>query len=295
MTAAILGLGGVGGLLAGLMERSGGSPYCIATPESQRTISTEGIRVKSEFYGHFRVRVRVECLLSEQVDLMFVATKAGDLTGAIGRVSADLLTGTIVVPLLNGIEHVDQLRRSWPQATVIPATIGGLEAYSESRGVVLHRSNRRPVVTFPEEPVGYIDRAARELSSAGFEVRRDGSETQVMWEKLARLAPMALVTSLTGWDLGAVRTNHGSKELLVGCVREAVEVARSEGAVLDADEVIGQIWALPAMLRTSAQRDVAAGRPSELDALGGAIQRRATAKGIMCPSIERVLREMAVA
>ena len=109
-----------------------------------------------------------------------------------------------------------------------------------------------------------------------------------MWGKLVRLNALACTTSAWDLPLGAIRSDPERRAALEACVREAAAVARAEGASVDPAATMAELDDAHAELRTSMQRDIAAGREPELDAIPGSVLRAAARHGLECPTIERL-------
>jgi 2-dehydropantoate 2-reductase len=133
---AVLGPGGVGGLVAGALDRAGESVVVVARESTAQTISEHGLRVNSVMLGDFVARPRVIARLEESVDVLIVATKAAGLSSALERVDVQL---PLVLPLLNGLDHIAVLRERFPPETVIAGTIR-VEADRPEPGVIVHSS-----------------------------------------------------------------------------------------------------------------------------------------------------------
>ncbi len=110
-----------------------------------------------------------------------------------------------------------------------------------------------------------------------------------MWEKLVRLNALACTTS--AWDvlLGEIRETPWMMEKLEAAISEACAVARAEGADLEPEQALGELLAAHATLGSSMQRDIAAGREPEIDAIPGAVLRAAARHGLSCPTIEELV------
>jgi 2-dehydropantoate 2-reductase len=246
--------------------------------------------VESGQFGHFTTPVDAAERLAEPVDVLLVTVKATQLDAALERSPADVLGAALVVPLLNGVEHVDHLRRRYPQAGVVPATIR-VESTRTEPGVVRHGS---PFVTVDLVAVGgpgqRVRRLADALQQAGVTTRVGDDEQAALWGKLNFLAPLALLTTAAQATAGEVRESR--REDLVAIVGEVAAVARAEGAPADEEQVVDFFDGVPAGMRSSMQRDAAAGRPIELDAIGGAVVRAATRHGIAVPVTARYVDEL---
>src|SRR4051812_49481985 len=113
---AILGPGGVGGFLAAALARAGNEVTVVARESTAEAIATVGIRVRSVRLGDFEARPAAVASLDGPVDALLVATKATGLEGALARVAG--LDPRIVLPLLNGLDHLDLLREQYGSRAV---------------------------------------------------------------------------------------------------------------------------------------------------------------------------------
>ena len=116
-----------------------------------------------------------------------------------------------------------------------------------------------------------------------FRSRFEADETSLLWRKLVMLAPMALNTTAAGKSVGELWADPESSRRFEESAREACAVARAMGAHVDAEETVRMLRGFPGTLRSSMQKDVAAGRPPELDAIAGPILRGGLAHGIPVP------------
>ena len=122
--------------------------------------------------------------MRELVELLLVTVKAPALDDALGRIQA---TAETIVPLLNGIEHMETIRGRFPESRVVGGTIGFIEAWLERPGVIV-QNTPRTVMTVASDAG---DETAELLRRSGAEVRVGETEQAVLWEKLARQAPVA--------------------------------------------------------------------------------------------------------
>ncbi|HUZ85849.1 MAG TPA: 2-dehydropantoate 2-reductase [Candidatus Baltobacterales bacterium] len=287
---AVLGPGGVGGLLAALLARAGNSVVVIAGEETSRVIAERGIRLESKKFGDFTVPVRTATRLAETVDACFITVKATQLDQALERVPAPALGAGLLVPFLNGIDHVARLRAVYPPASVVAATIR-VETARVEPGLIRQLSPFAAVeLAASDGNRERVDAVAAQLRATGLDVRVRGDETPMLWDKLAMLAPLALLTTHERGNAGAVRTRR--RDDAVAVITEVVAVARAEGGTVDAESVIRLLDSAPASMESSMQRDQAAGRPLEVDAIGGAVVRHAEKKGIAVPMTRRLVDEL---
>ncbi|MET7919327.1 2-dehydropantoate 2-reductase [Streptomyces avermitilis] len=297
LTVAVLGPGGVGGLLAALLARSGHRVICLAGDDTARALREHGIQVRSRQFGDFTARVEADTELREPVDAVLVAVKHTALEAALERVPAKALgdgaEAGLVVPLLNGVEHPAALRARYGDEHVAPAVIR-VESTRVAPGVIEHSSPFAEVdLTGASVSRERLDRLAGALESAGLRVRvsADGTdEAATLWAKMSFLAPFALLTTRYGVPLGEVRTHH--REELLALTEEIAAVSRACGSPADAAAALARYDAFPPETRSSMQRDAEAGRPLELDAIGGALLRAAERHGVAVPVAARLIREV---
>ena len=283
MTVAVLGPGAVGGVLAVRLARAGVRVVCIARPDTARVIRSEGLSLR---HGHDVEVVRPEAVseLRDPVELLLVTVKAPALDDALERVQA---RAAFVIPQLNGIEHMETLRRRLADSRVVAGSIGWIEAWLERPGTVV-QNTPRVVMTLSSD----ADAATTELlRRSGVDVRVNGSEAAVLWEKLARQAPVAAATALTQRPIGELRSDPTWRPRLQEAIGETCSVAAADGVPLAADAEWEIIESMPPLLTSSTARDIAAARPSELDAITGAAVRAAHRLGVPVPVLESLLAE----
>jgi len=285
-TVAVLGPGGVGGLIGGLLARAGHRVVCLAGERTSAVLRQEGLHVESGRHGEFSVRVEADTELREPVDVLFVTVKATALAEALDRVPAEVLGGALVIPLLNGIDHLAVLRGRFPEARIVAGTIR-VEATRTAPGRIAHTS---PFAHL--ELAGPVDEFAERLREAGLGATVREDESATLWEKLAFLAPFALLTTRYRADAGTVRDRHRDELLAVLDEIEAVAAAAGVGSVRAA-ELLAFFDKVPATMKSSMQRDAEAGRPLELDAIGGAVQRAGAAHGVPTPAVDRLVAAVA--
>jgi 2-dehydropantoate 2-reductase len=271
VTTAVLGPGAVGGALGVRIARGGERVICVAKPEAAAAIAAEGLTLETED-GEQTAKLEAHAELDEPVDLLLVTVKSYGLDDAISRIRAE---PGLVLPLLNGLEHMDVLRARF--LNVLAATIGRFEGYKQSATRVVQQTPGVVNVAAVEAP-GQLERG-------GIDTHTGDGEKDVLWEKLARQGPIAVLTSATGQTIGELRADTR----LRAAVEEACAVAAADGAATTFDEQWTIVESLPAWATSSTARDVAAGRPSELAAIGGAIVRAGRRLGVPTPTLEEMM------
>ncbi len=289
----MLGPGGVGGFVAGALSHAGSDVTLIARAETAAAIEAGGLHLVSPLLGEFDAPVPVVEDLAAPVDCLIVATKAPGLADALDRVAVD--APTVVVPLLNGVEHLATLRARFGSERVVAAVIR-IESDRPRPGVIVHSSPGARIDIAGPPPPGtepIVDALAAELRGAGLDVRLGAPEPDVIWSKLARLCPLALTTTASDRPLGFVRTDPRWRSALTNAVTETVTVAIAEGAQLDPADTIAELDAAHPELGSSMQRDVRAGRAPELDPIAGAVLRAGARHELRCPTVHWLADQVA--
>lgn len=299
MTVAVLGPGGVGGLVAGVLARAGADVVLVAREPTAETIAERGLSVHSVMFGDVNARVRALTSLrsNENIDVLILATKAAGLRSALERVECE---PRLVLPLLNGLDHLAVLRDRFEPETVLASTIR-VESDRPEPGVIVHTSRFLLIDMATRSPTALapMRALAHTLEHAGIPVRvtlpvSERSEAQVMWSKLVRLNALACTTSAYDVPLGEIRSTPELRADLVATIEEACTVGRAEGAQdVDPQTALSELELAHDALGSSMQRDIAAGRAPELDAIPGSILRAAARHGLPCPTIERLVLTIA--
>ena len=255
------------------------------------TIARDGVEVDAAGdVRHVAVRVTTEPNAFADRDAVIVAVKAYATAAALAPLRGVLPAHALVASVQNGIDNAGTARAALPGARVI--------AGSTTQGVVLLGDGRvrtvnRGTTTFARDDSAApaSDDLAAAFVAAGLDARVADDVGLLLWRKLVIVAAINPLGALTGSTNGAVVTGADLAPMARALAGEAAAVARAEGV----DP--GDPWtALEAAARATAAnrnsmlQDLDAGRPTEIDAISGAIVRRAHAHGIAVPLTETVLR-----
>jgi 2-dehydropantoate 2-reductase len=285
---AILGAGGIGGLM-GVLLAAGGDRVTLVVREGTVDAYPPELTLRRHDGSVVTGAARVVSSLppGDDVDVLWVTTKALHLNAALRSVSA--ARPHCVVPLLNGLDHLAKLEQTFGPEVVIPGTIG-VEAERLAPGII-RQGTPFAFLRLAERGRALLAKSAALLVPLGMNVEFVADETTLMWSKLVLLAPFALATTASGEPLGFIRENPDWLALMTGAVDEVAAVGRAEGAAFDTDYVartLAPMMNAPPKTSSSMARDVAAGNEPELDAIAGVVVRAAERQSIPVP----VLREL---
>jgi 2-dehydropantoate 2-reductase len=289
MRIAVIGVGGVGGYFGARLAQAGEEVTFIARGDALRALRETGLRVESadgDILIHPATATDDPATVGP-VDIVLLAVKGWQAPGAIESMRPLMGPDTVAVPLLNGVEAPDQLAAVYGQER----EAGGLCGLF---GMVVAPGHIRNGMAQPFISFGMLDGAPSERLErlrAAFErvgVRATIAEDirAALWEKLLFVGPFGGIGAVTRAPVGVLRSLPETRALLEGATAEIVTVARAHGSILS-DEAMARAFAIiegsPEEATTSMQRDIIAGRPSELESQIGAVVRKAREANIAAP------------
>lgn len=286
-TVAILGPGAVGGSLAVRLSLGHVHTICVGRPETIGIIAMAGLVVESR-RETLTAQTEVTDHLTRPVGLLLVTVKAPDLEDALERIEPEAVSDGVVVPLLNGLEHMEVLRERF-DGRVAAGSISHFVAYRAGR-VQIVEATPSPIITIASDelPRTELERVAEIIRLARIEVRVAQSEKRVLWHKVARISVLTAATAASGRTVGDLRNDAEWRPRLEHAVAEVCSVAEADGVSLRPSAQWAIIDEMADETTLSAARDVAAGRRSELDAIVGSVLRASERLGVPCPTLAQL-------
>ena len=268
MHHAVLGVGGVGGLIAGVLAQAGEQVTLIVRPGTEASYP-QTLRVQRPVVDEQSFALPHTARLETPVDVLWITVKATHLEEALEQVPASPAAN--IIPLLNGVDHVAALRARYGHDAIIAGTIA-VESERVSPGQVIQHSPFLRVALGANGELRLKEVAAR-MTAAGCGCEFHSDELTMLWTKLAFLAPFALVNTASGLDLQGFRSHTQWGERFRECMKETCAVAQAAGARVSLERGLQIAAILPPTMRSSMQRDIDARRMPELDAIAGPIIR----------------------
>jgi len=290
MRFAIFGSGAVGGYFGARLAKAGEDVTFIARGGHLKAMQGHGLRVDS-LAGHFSLdTVNATDKPGEvgEVDVILVGVKAWQVPEAAEAMRPMVGINTYVVPLQNGVEAPSQLAKVLGEAHVLGG-LCGLIASVEQPGHLRH-TGAEPFITFGEMDNRVTERVKKlqlAIDHAGGAKANIASDILVaMWDKFMFITAWSGLGAITRSPLGTFRSHPETRGMLRQALTETYEVAQARGVSLAPDSVnamIARYDKLPETGTASMQRDIMAGRPSELEQQSGAVVRIGKEVGVETP------------
>ncbi len=269
MRVVILGAGGVGGYLGARLITGGADVTFLTRDARAAALKASGLVVKSPL-GDFAAPVQVMpagTALANPPDVVVLACKEPTLAEALEAVTPLLGAQTRLLPLLNGVRHIDMLAARYPQTPLLGGIVHGA-ANLRPDGVIEHLSSFMTVLTGPlastRDPVA--DEMVERWKAAGVEAYATGEIRQDMWNKFVFLAAFAGITSLMRASVGTILQTDGGRERILTLLEETRSVAVAEGFAPPSslmDEYRALLTKEGSSLTSSMLRDIQTGRRTE--------------------------------
>ena len=298
MRIAIFGTGGVGGYFGGRLAQAGEDVTFIARGEHLLAIQEKGLRVDS-LNGDFVIdpaKATDEVNEVGEVDLVIVGVKAWQVPKAARAMKPMVGPETTVLPLQNGVDALAQLTAELGTDQVI----GGLckiVSFVVGPGHIRH-AGFVPSVVIGEPDNRNTDRVVAIQSVfniAGIETTIAADIHVALWTKFLFIASFSGVGAIANAPAGTLRSNPDLRAQMLGAMEEVYALAHARNIKLppnSIETVMAGVSALPEDATSSMQRDIAAGKPSELESQNGAVVRMARESGVQVPTHERIYAKL---
>ena len=294
MKIAVVGVGAMGSVYAGLLADAGHEVWAVDTwREHIDAIRAHGLRVEGAS-GDRTVPVHATTHAADagRCDLVIIATKAMHVLQAAESAQPLLGPDTVVLSIQNGLGGPDIAARVLGRERVIVGVVGGFGASIRAPGHAHH--NGWELVRLGEftGPVSArLERIAEVWRSGGFRVKCFDDIDQLVWEKLICNVCYSGICAIAERTLIEVITDADLWKIASGCALEASAVARARGIRLEFEDTVAYVREFGLKIpqaRPSMLLDHLAGRMSEIEAINGAIPPAAAAVGLSAPYNEVV-------
>lgn len=299
MKILVVGAGAVGGYFGGRLMEKGEDVTFLVREKRKKQLEETGLVIKS---AHGDVTLKPKLLVSgetaEPYDVLLLSMKAYHLDSAVEDFRSYVGPDTIIVPLLNGIAHMEKLSAAINESNVI----GGLcfvESTLDEQGAIIQTSAIHDLVF--GELDGEKSARVKELfqSFSGTKANFVLSENihQAMWHKYLFIATLAGVTTLFRSPIGPIRDDEFGADTIKLTLEEAAGIMKSVDAPLAENIVVGnwdKLHSIEAGMKSSMQRDMEKGLSVEADHFYGYLLGIAKEKGIAAPTLEKIYANLRI-
>jgi 2-dehydropantoate 2-reductase len=287
----VVGAGAIGGYFGGRMLQAGRDVTFLVRPRRAAELAGAGLVIKSP-NGDVTLKnpptVQADTL-GETFDVVLLSCKAFDLADAIKSFAPAVGPQTAIIPLLNGMLHLDELDRQFGAERVLGGLCAIAVTLNEAREVV-HLAPMQSL-NFGERDGRMTDRVraiAETMASGRFGSVASEHIVQEMWEKWVFLASLAASTCLMRTSVGNILAAPGGKDFILGMLDECSAVAAAEGHAPRApflERTRGMLTAEGSPMTASMFRDIKAGAAVEADHVIGDLVRRGDAGKVPVPRL----------
>lgn len=291
MRILVVGAGAIGGYFGGRMLQAGRDVTFLVRPRRATELATAGLVIKSP-NGDVTLKnppaVQAD-RLGEKFDVVLLSCKAFDLDDAIKSFAPAVGPQTAIIPLLNGMLHLDVLDGKFGRERVLGGLCAIAVTLNEKREVVQLQPMQS--LTFGERDGSLSERVraiAEVMASAKIGSVASEHIVQEMWEKWVFLASLAASTCLMRAAVGHILAAPGGKDFILGMLDECSEVAAAEGYAPRApflERTRGVLSAEGSQMTASMFRDIKAGAPVEADHVIGDMISRGDAAKVPVPRL----------
>jgi 2-dehydropantoate 2-reductase len=291
MRILAVGAGAIGGYFGGRLLQAGRDVTFLVRPKRAAELARDGLVIKSP-NGDVTLKnppVVQADTIKDKFDVVLLSCKAYDLDDAIKSFAPAVGEGTSIIPLLNGMRHLDILDQKFGAKRVL----GGLCA------IAVTLNEKREVIQLqPMQSLGFGERdgtisdrvraIAEVIKSGNFNGAASDNVLQDMWEKWVFLASIAASTSLMRAPVGVILAAPGGKDFMLGILDECREVGTAEGFAPRTpalERATAMFTTEGSPLTASMFRDIRAGQPVEADHVVGDLITRADAAKVPVPRL----------
>jgi len=300
MQILIVGAGAVGGYFGGRLAQAGRDVTFLVRPKRAEQIHAQGLRILSPKYGDLTVRPKAitAAQIASPYDVIFLSVKSFDLAAAIQDFPPAVGPQTLIIPVLNGMHHMDVLTERFGK----DAVLGGVcyvatQMDAQGRIVQLADFQSLSYGELDGKKTSRIEAVHQVFHGAGFDAAISADILRDMWQKWVFLASVGAITCLLRGNIGEIVAVPGGAELSLSALRESVAIARACGYPLS-DEFIAekslQLTASGSPLASSMYRDLSEQAPVEVDSILGDLVERGRKHGVSAPIVQAAFVSLSI-
>jgi 2-dehydropantoate 2-reductase len=290
MKILIVGAGSTGGYFGARLMQAGRDVTFLVRPARAAALRETGLQVLSPL-GDFSVTPRLVQAgqIEQPVDIVLVTVKAFGLAGAMADFAPAVGPQTLILPVLNGMKHIDDLQARFG-AERVAGGVCRVSTTLDAQGRIVHLSPLHELVygELDGRTTARIEALHAFMSDAGFDAQLSPRIAQGLWDKWILLATLGGICTLARGNVGEIAATDGGGEFVRAFFDEAVAVATAAGFAPSArvvDFTLGVLTAPGSPLTSSMYRDLVGGQRVEADQILGDLRARARRANVPTPLV----------
>jgi 2-dehydropantoate 2-reductase len=231
MRILVLGAGGIGGYFGGRLAQAGATVTLLVRDARAAQLRATGLIIESPL-GEARIPAVnvVTTVRHHAAEIILLTCKAYDLGTALEAISSAVTQGTVVLPLLNGLAHLDTIQARFPEA-VVWGGLAHLGVTVTPDGIVRHLNGLNSLMFGPRN--GNVDGRAASLAGlftgTAVDVQLRERIDQDLWDKFVFITALAGMTCLMRANVGMIVDTPAGKHLMLQLLTETTEIATASG------------------------------------------------------------------
>jgi 2-dehydropantoate 2-reductase len=295
----IVGAGSTGGYFGARLVQAGRDVTFLVRPARAAALRETGLQIVSPL-GNFGVvpKLALASEVDQPFDIVLVTVKAFALPGAIGDFAAAVGPDTLILPVLNGMKHIDDLQARFG-AERVAGGVCRVSTTLDAQGRIVHLAPLHELVygELDGRSSARIEALHAFMSDAGFDGQLSTHIAQDLWDKWILLATLGGICTLARGNVGEICASAGGREFVDAFLAEAVAVATTAGFAprpQALEFIVGVLTAAGSPLTSSMYRDLMAGDRVEADQILGDLRARARCAGVSTPLISAAFIQLDV-
>jgi 2-dehydropantoate 2-reductase len=292
MRILVVGAGSVGGYFGGRLVQAGGDVTFLVRPKQAEQIQAQGLQILSPMHGDFTAHPKTTtgAEIKSPYDVILLSVKSYDLAAAIDDFAPAVAQQTVIIPVLNGMHHMDVLKQKFGEHAVLGGVcVVATERDSQGRIVQLADFQSLTYGELDGKKTSRIEAVHRDFSGAGFDTAISGDILRDMWEKWVWLASVGAITCLLRGNIGEVVAVSGGAELCVSALRECAAIAGACGYPVSEkflEEKRPLLTTPGSKLTSSMYRDLTNQARVEVDTILGDLVEHGRKHGVSTPIVQ---------
>jgi 2-dehydropantoate 2-reductase len=296
MRILVVGAGAVGGYFGGRLVQAGRDVTFLVLPKRAEQIQAQGLQILSPMHGDFTARPKTitAAQIASPYDVIFLSVKSYSLAAAIDDFAPAVGQQTEIIPVLNGMHHMDVLTQRFGDAVLGGVCFVSTAIDSQGRIVQLADFQSLAYGELDGKKTSRIEAVHQEFSGAGFQAAISADILRDMWQKWVFLASLGAITCLLRGNVGEIVAAPGGAELCLSTLRECAAIASAYGYPMSETflaEKSAQLTAAGSKLASSMYRDLTEHARVEADTI---LVDRGRKHGVSAPIVQAAFVSLSI-